>query len=365
MAEGERILLGGMLSPTTTFRILTVGEIGRLEIERLIQKLQFDLEILYNDEAQRPPAPSVSLPEHVPTVESALASYQAVVDKLAAPTAEPPAKKPRQQTSNSPVNAPHGFYNIMDFAEKLVEGRRRIAADTGATAGYVFNGALSAWYKENGYSDIYSSMRTSLAQIGAERDMIRSWYFSLPAGQRLSDSCSIHQLLAAWERYKKTNKEASKPKPEPALRKKDPVDLSVTPVFRSTGKIIELMPTGEVILASKAAATVEKPSNSGSYVFKSFAEVDTGALDAYDERVLRRFTENLTKSVNPNEAANKQIAGVIRDIRGKEDGDTPLCAQRLAALGVFSGNSGDYKLRREYLESGYLKLVQFKKYAVA
>ena len=44
--EGERELTTGLLSKGATFRLIVSGRIGVKEIDRLIRKLEFDKEIL-------------------------------------------------------------------------------------------------------------------------------------------------------------------------------------------------------------------------------------------------------------------------------------------------------------------------------
>jgi hypothetical protein len=46
LMEGERELTTGMLAKDASFRLIVNGKIGVKEIERLIQKLQIDKEIL-------------------------------------------------------------------------------------------------------------------------------------------------------------------------------------------------------------------------------------------------------------------------------------------------------------------------------
>ncbi|MBV8122273.1 MAG: hypothetical protein JO081_20310 [Alphaproteobacteria bacterium] len=49
LAEGERELTRGLLSPDASFRLIVRGKIGPKEIERLIKKLEFDKQILAGD----------------------------------------------------------------------------------------------------------------------------------------------------------------------------------------------------------------------------------------------------------------------------------------------------------------------------
>lgn len=63
LMEGERELTTGMLAKDASFRLIVNGRIGVKEIERLIQKLEIDKEILADqDEPQVPPCP-VPLPK--------------------------------------------------------------------------------------------------------------------------------------------------------------------------------------------------------------------------------------------------------------------------------------------------------------
>jgi hypothetical protein len=48
---GERELTTGMLAKGASFRLIVTGNIGVKEIERLIQKLEIDKEILADQEA--------------------------------------------------------------------------------------------------------------------------------------------------------------------------------------------------------------------------------------------------------------------------------------------------------------------------
>jgi hypothetical protein len=50
IAGNDRVLISGMLSRTTSFRITVRGPIGLAEYTRLIQKLQFDKDILLAEE---------------------------------------------------------------------------------------------------------------------------------------------------------------------------------------------------------------------------------------------------------------------------------------------------------------------------
>ena len=47
--DGERELTSGLLSKDANFRLIVSGTIGVKEIERLIQKLELDKEILADD----------------------------------------------------------------------------------------------------------------------------------------------------------------------------------------------------------------------------------------------------------------------------------------------------------------------------
>jgi DNA-binding XRE family transcriptional regulator len=47
--EGERELLSGLLSTSATFRLIVSGRVGVREIDRLIEKLEIDKEILAED----------------------------------------------------------------------------------------------------------------------------------------------------------------------------------------------------------------------------------------------------------------------------------------------------------------------------
>lgn len=49
---GERELTTGLLSKDASFRLVVSGQIGVKEIERLIQKLQLDKEILADSSAE-------------------------------------------------------------------------------------------------------------------------------------------------------------------------------------------------------------------------------------------------------------------------------------------------------------------------
>jgi hypothetical protein len=64
LMEGERELTIGMLTKDASFRLIVNGKIGVKEIERLIQKLQIDNEILADqDETQELPPCPVPLPK--------------------------------------------------------------------------------------------------------------------------------------------------------------------------------------------------------------------------------------------------------------------------------------------------------------
>ena len=64
LMEGERELTTGMLAKDASFRLIVSGKIGVKEIERLIQKLEIDKEILADqDEAQELPPCPVPLPK--------------------------------------------------------------------------------------------------------------------------------------------------------------------------------------------------------------------------------------------------------------------------------------------------------------
>ena len=54
--EGERELTTGLLSKDSSFRLIVSGPVGVKEIERLIQKLEFDKEILASDDTVSPEA---------------------------------------------------------------------------------------------------------------------------------------------------------------------------------------------------------------------------------------------------------------------------------------------------------------------
>lgn len=65
LMEGERELTTGMLAKDASFRLIVTGKIGVKEIERLIQKLEIDKEILADqdeEQQQLPPCP-VPLPK--------------------------------------------------------------------------------------------------------------------------------------------------------------------------------------------------------------------------------------------------------------------------------------------------------------
>jgi len=49
---GERELTTGMLAKEASFRLIVTGNIGVKEIERLIQKLEIDKEILADQEGE-------------------------------------------------------------------------------------------------------------------------------------------------------------------------------------------------------------------------------------------------------------------------------------------------------------------------
>jgi hypothetical protein len=49
MMDGERELIAGLLSKGANFRVIVSGTIGVKEIDRLIQKLEFDKEILADE----------------------------------------------------------------------------------------------------------------------------------------------------------------------------------------------------------------------------------------------------------------------------------------------------------------------------
>lgn len=51
---GERVLTTGLLAKEANFRLIVSGKIGVKEIERLIQKLEVDKEILAEDEPEKP-----------------------------------------------------------------------------------------------------------------------------------------------------------------------------------------------------------------------------------------------------------------------------------------------------------------------
>lgn len=53
--DSERELTSGMLAKAASFRLIVSGKIGVKEIERLIQKLEIDTEILADhDEGEEP-----------------------------------------------------------------------------------------------------------------------------------------------------------------------------------------------------------------------------------------------------------------------------------------------------------------------
>lgn len=255
-------------------------------------------------------------------------------------------KKPR-----SSYETPRGLNNILNMAAKFMVVRARVLQMTGQTKPYggLYGRTLQKFLEDENIV-LNPAHRAELATIAKNLEQIRPWAL---ANRDLLENLSMSGLIYNWHKWKKRgSKPTPAPKPvlaKPELRKAAPVDTSTTLAFKD-GKL-QRLPTEEVIQPSPTGKVVmEEKQTDTPITYGSFWDVDIENLNAYDKRVLRRFTDVLLNMglVEPD-LSEAKIAGAIRDIKGKEGGDTPPCAAALVRLGVISGGSGVYKLRPEYV----------------
>jgi hypothetical protein len=236
-----------------------------------------------------------------------------------APPLYPPGLTTRRETT------PTGLVDILALAEQIADIRKRALRKGGSHQSIAYANEMRKLMSASRLDHLSKGVIQELANIAKEKEEILAW--AMPQADRL-DHLTPSGLLSRWTNHKK--------------------GIVTRPMGRP-----KLMPKHQPIVQPPELRKPE-PQTASDAVYRSFREVNQLRLSSYDTRVLRRFTEALRKLPGqPKNAASKDIASIIRDIRGGERGDTPFCAQRLAALGVLVGISGSYHLRNEYVSSEY------------
>jgi hypothetical protein len=278
----------------------------------------------------------------------------------AAPTrrvtaAAPPAPaEPKAQTpppTRDPLGVPIGFAAIVATVSEFAAGREEaIQASNGATTGRAYNLWIRDWYRRQGYAEMPSHQRSTLVALRRQIDEITAYANRHP--QYFDDPRLTPQALSyRWEHRPK----------EPLRRKvvgfselrksaKDPPPPLRAPVFDGKGEMRWVDPEE---LFKKPEGKAEEEDKAGDELppVGSFAEIELDQLEAYGERILRRFAGRLIHQGEVSERMPpEEIAATIERIRGKEKGNTPRCAETLVQLGVMWGNSGQYKIRPEFAE---------------
>jgi hypothetical protein len=268
-------------------------------------------------------------------------------------------KAKRKYTRHTTGNGPMGYDAIIKAAEKIAVGKSLILKQTKVIKplGATYNKAMSRWYKENGFDKINTSMRSALSHIADRLEEIREWHRHLPSTY-LSEKIGPAGVLYYYNNLQKKIPKASSvriARPAPQLRKRE--EVKTTLLWRD-GKL-QTAPVDEVINPviknGEAIATVDVAIKQKIYPdFVAVGEFDE--LDAYDKRVLKLFTKRLTTHERggggiSETIAQRDIAAVLRKIRNsQESGNNSPSAEALVRLGVLWGKSGDYRLRKEYIE---------------
>jgi hypothetical protein len=270
----------------------------------------------------------------------------------AEPSGESAIKTKRKYKKRGTVESPHepvGFDAIVRLANKLVAARKQAVKASGSTKGIKYNRAITQWYADNNYANIASSVRAALGQVATHLDGIREWHRHLPDNY-LPDHIGPGGLIYY---YTKKAIPPATPKlvapPTPKLRKAESLGVDKTIAYRD-GRL-RTVPISEVLHTNgSVVATIDEKAKLPAY--ESFNQVDFDNLITSDKRVLKLFARRLLTQEQGNISENlpaRDIASVLRKIRGQETGDNPPSVQTLLRIGVLWGKSGDFKLRREFV----------------
>lgn len=259
----------------------------------------------------------------------------------------PPAAEPAPERPAAPAAqlrkrhilpaglVPLGFEPVMELAERITAARKEVEDKVGTASGWAYNSAMSEWYKNNGLGEMPPHVRQYFLTLGLNAAAVREWYKSLPEGS-IPENVHPNALLRLWQEI------PAGTAPETTI------------VFERNR--IRRVPISEVLGTpnGNAVATTAAPTEpvQPEPTFESFTNVDLNKLPDYDRRSLRRFTERIVSmGTEPQNLAGDKIAHIITALRGKnEKQHTPKIARALARLAVLHGTSGDYGIRREFLE---------------